>query len=105
MKPGSFVFHPAFGHHYDGAKDEDVIVQIMGMGPVKTVNVEAVPRAAHGAGAAPAAAMRRVVVRAAVAATSKAVTWRTRLYFTRNSTSLEAGAFRFDVFRASTDSR
>jgi quercetin dioxygenase-like cupin family protein len=40
MKPGSFVFHPAFGHHYDGAKDEEVIVQIMGMGPVKTVQLE-----------------------------------------------------------------
>jgi hypothetical protein len=40
MKPGSFVFHPAFGHHYDSAKDEDVIVQIMGMGPVKTVQLE-----------------------------------------------------------------
>lgn len=41
MKPGSFVFHPANGHHYDGAKDEEVIVQIMGMGPVKTVQLEA----------------------------------------------------------------
>ncbi len=40
MKAGSFVFHPAFGHHYDGAKDEDAIVQIIGMGPVKTVNLE-----------------------------------------------------------------
>ena len=38
---GGFVFHPANGIHYDGAKDEDVIVQIMGMGPVKTVNLEA----------------------------------------------------------------
>jgi len=40
MKPGSFVFHPAYGHHYDGAKDEEVIVQIMGMGPVTTTNLE-----------------------------------------------------------------
>jgi hypothetical protein len=40
MPPGSFVFHPANGIHYDGAKDEDVIVQIMGMGPVKTTNLE-----------------------------------------------------------------
>ncbi|HEX4348088.1 MAG TPA: cupin domain-containing protein [Vicinamibacterales bacterium] len=39
MKAGSFVFHPANGHHYDGAKDEDVIVQIIGMGPVKTINI------------------------------------------------------------------
>jgi quercetin dioxygenase-like cupin family protein len=41
LKPGSFVVHPAFGHHYDGAKDEEAIVQIMGMGPVKTVQLEA----------------------------------------------------------------
>ena len=40
MKPGSFVYHPAFGHHYDMAKDEDVVVRIMGMGPVKTTNIE-----------------------------------------------------------------
>lgn len=43
MKPmpaGSFVFHPANGHHYDGAKDEEVIVQIMGMGPVTTTQLE-----------------------------------------------------------------
>lgn len=40
MKEGSFVFHPANGVHYDGAKDEDVIVQIIGMGPVKTVNLD-----------------------------------------------------------------
>jgi quercetin dioxygenase-like cupin family protein len=40
LKAGSFVMHPAFGHHYDGAKDEEAIVQIMGMGPVKTVQLE-----------------------------------------------------------------
>jgi len=40
MKAGSFVFHPAFGHHYDGAKDEEAVVQIMGMGPVRTINLE-----------------------------------------------------------------
>jgi hypothetical protein len=34
------MFHPAGLHHYDGAKEEDVIVQIMGMGPVKTVQTE-----------------------------------------------------------------
>jgi hypothetical protein len=39
MKPGSFVVHPANGVHYDCAKDEDVIVEIIGMGPVKTVNI------------------------------------------------------------------
>jgi quercetin dioxygenase-like cupin family protein len=41
MKPGSFVFHPAGGHHYDGAKDEEAVVRIMGMGPVKTTQLEA----------------------------------------------------------------
>ena len=40
MKEGSFVKHPAGGPHYDGAKDEGVIVQIMGMGPVKTTRIE-----------------------------------------------------------------
>ncbi|HUR35455.1 MAG TPA: cupin domain-containing protein [Vicinamibacterales bacterium] len=40
MKAGSFVYHPAFGHHYDGAKDEEAVVRIVGMGPVKSVNLE-----------------------------------------------------------------
>jgi len=39
LKPGSFVFHPAWGHHFDGAKDEEAIVQIMGMGPVRTISL------------------------------------------------------------------
>jgi quercetin dioxygenase-like cupin family protein len=40
MKAGSFVYHPAMGHHYDGAKDEPAVVRIMGMGPVSTTNLE-----------------------------------------------------------------
>lgn len=40
MKAGSFVYHPAFGHHYDGAHEEDAVVRITGMGPVKSVNLE-----------------------------------------------------------------
>jgi hypothetical protein len=40
IKTGGFMFHPAGYHHYDGAKDEEVVVQIMGMGPVKTVQTE-----------------------------------------------------------------
>jgi hypothetical protein len=40
MKAGSFVFHPAFGHHYDGAKDEPATVRIIGMGPVTTTQLE-----------------------------------------------------------------
>jgi quercetin dioxygenase-like cupin family protein len=41
MKAGSFVFHPAFGHHYDGAKDEEAVVRIVGMGPVTTKQLDA----------------------------------------------------------------
>jgi quercetin dioxygenase-like cupin family protein len=40
IREGGFMFHPAGYHHYDGAKDEDVIVQIIGMGPVQTVRTE-----------------------------------------------------------------
>ena len=40
IKPGGFMFHPAGYHHYDEARDEEVIVQIMGPGPVKTVQCE-----------------------------------------------------------------
>ena len=36
---GSFMKHPAGLHHYDGAKDEEVIVQIIGMGPVTTTPI------------------------------------------------------------------
>lgn len=37
LKPGSHMRHPAGAAHYDGAKDEEVIVQIVGTGPtVKT---------------------------------------------------------------------
>jgi quercetin dioxygenase-like cupin family protein len=40
IKEGGFMFHPAGFHHYDGARDEEVIVQIMGIGPVTTVRTE-----------------------------------------------------------------
>jgi quercetin dioxygenase-like cupin family protein len=36
LKAGSFMMHPAKAHHYDGAKDEEVIVQIIGIGPSGT---------------------------------------------------------------------
>ncbi len=36
MPTGSFMKHPAGTAHFDGAKDEEVIVQIMGMGPTST---------------------------------------------------------------------
>ena len=40
LKPGSFMKHPAGTHHYDGAKDEEVIVQLMGMGPSTTTKLK-----------------------------------------------------------------
>jgi Cupin len=36
QKTGTFMVHPAKAHHYDGAKDEEVIVQIVGIGPSGT---------------------------------------------------------------------
>jgi quercetin dioxygenase-like cupin family protein len=39
LKAGSFMLHPGKAHHYDGAKDEEVIVQIIGMGPSGTTLV------------------------------------------------------------------
>jgi quercetin dioxygenase-like cupin family protein len=41
MRVGSFAVHPARASHYDGACDEETIVQITGMGPVDTVPVDA----------------------------------------------------------------
>jgi quercetin dioxygenase-like cupin family protein len=40
IKTGGFMYHPKGFHHYDGAKNEEVIVQIIGMGPVKTIGSE-----------------------------------------------------------------
>ncbi len=45
MKAGSYVLHPANGVHWDGAGDEEVIVQIIGEGPVETSPVGATDRA------------------------------------------------------------
>ncbi len=39
LKPGTYARHPATAHHYDGAKDEEVIVQIAGYGPSGTTLV------------------------------------------------------------------
>src|SRR5690349_8288222 len=36
LKAGSFMKHPAGAHHYDGAKDEEVILQLIGVGPSGT---------------------------------------------------------------------
>jgi hypothetical protein len=37
---GSFVVHHANQIHYDGAKDEEVVLQIMGVGPSATIAVD-----------------------------------------------------------------
>jgi len=39
VDPGTFIYEPPMGHHYDMAKDEEVVVQITGMGPVKTIPI------------------------------------------------------------------
>jgi quercetin dioxygenase-like cupin family protein len=39
LKPGSYMKHPARAVHYDGAKDEEVIVQIAGYGPSGTTEL------------------------------------------------------------------
>ena len=40
LSPGSYMMHPGGGVHYDGAKDQEVIVEIKGMGPAPTIRVE-----------------------------------------------------------------
>jgi quercetin dioxygenase-like cupin family protein len=40
LGPGSFMMHPAKAVHWDGAKDEEVILQIVGYGPSGTVPVK-----------------------------------------------------------------
>jgi quercetin dioxygenase-like cupin family protein len=40
LRAGSYALHPAGAVHWDGARDEETVVQIVGMGPVKTVQVD-----------------------------------------------------------------
>jgi hypothetical protein len=40
---GSYVIHRANQAHYDGAKDEETVIQVWGMGPVTTTSVEQRP--------------------------------------------------------------
>ena len=40
MKPGTFVTHFARGVHWDGAKDEDTPVLIIGEGPATNPRAE-----------------------------------------------------------------
>jgi quercetin dioxygenase-like cupin family protein len=39
LKPGSYMKHPAGAHHFDGAKEEEVILQIIGYGPSTTTRL------------------------------------------------------------------
>ena len=39
LKPGSYMKHPARLHHFDGAKDEEVILQLVGIGPTGTTRL------------------------------------------------------------------
>jgi quercetin dioxygenase-like cupin family protein len=39
LKPGSYMKHSAGVRHYDGAKDEEVIIQLTGIGPSATTRV------------------------------------------------------------------
>jgi quercetin dioxygenase-like cupin family protein len=39
VEEGSFIYEPPNGHHYDMAKDEEVVVQIWGMGPVGSTSI------------------------------------------------------------------
>jgi quercetin dioxygenase-like cupin family protein len=36
LKAGGYMFHPTGKVHWDGAKDEEAVIQITGMGPVTT---------------------------------------------------------------------
>jgi len=40
LTPGSVMKHPGGGAHYDGAKEEEVIVQISGIGPADLIYVD-----------------------------------------------------------------
>jgi quercetin dioxygenase-like cupin family protein len=47
VEAGSFIYEPPEGHHYDMAKDEEVVVMIWGMGPVTSTQI---PQLEPGAG-------------------------------------------------------
>ncbi len=40
LKAGTYMKHPAGGVHWDGAKDEEVIVQVIGFGPTGITRVK-----------------------------------------------------------------
>jgi quercetin dioxygenase-like cupin family protein len=40
VQAGTFIYEPPGGHHYDMAKDEEAVVEIIGMGPVTSTSLE-----------------------------------------------------------------
>jgi mannose-6-phosphate isomerase-like protein (cupin superfamily) len=40
VKPGTFVFHKGGEIHYDGAKDEEALIQVWGIGPLTNTPAE-----------------------------------------------------------------
>lgn len=45
LKAGSYMMHPAGERHFDGAREEDVILQLIGYGPSQTTRLSNVPYA------------------------------------------------------------
>jgi quercetin dioxygenase-like cupin family protein len=41
VKAGTYVYHKAGQIHYDGAKDEEAVIQVWGMGPATSTPAEA----------------------------------------------------------------
>jgi len=39
LETGSYMMHPGGAHHFDGAKDEEVILQLIGYGPSETTRL------------------------------------------------------------------
>jgi quercetin dioxygenase-like cupin family protein len=39
LKPGSYMMHPAGERHFDGAREDEVILQIIGYGPSETTRL------------------------------------------------------------------
>jgi quercetin dioxygenase-like cupin family protein len=48
VEEGTFIYEPPNGHHYDMAKDEEVVVMIWGIGPVTTTQIPQPETAADG---------------------------------------------------------
>lgn len=40
VKPGSWVFHPAGGVHYDGTHEDGALIQVVGIGPGTSIDRE-----------------------------------------------------------------